>query len=673
MRCAAVLLALGLVADYSAAETPSWQELTVAANEAQSRGLWAAAEQYMEEAWTVIQRTGAGEEDFPSGVEMVVNFYNAEGQGLKADAVLRGAETAVEQLPPRHPNRLAILTIKAQTYDGQGRAIEALPVHEQLLSIQVKMYGPDSMEARGSLEMLAHSHDRSGELEKAEALFQRLNSMTFRDSQRLVVIDGPRFHRRGRFCCASFGVTGVESSSLADFYDRHGRFADAEKAYQAAIARAERDDAEKHGLEAALGAYQNFLRSHRRFAEAQQIQARIMERHQNTGNPPDPYLDFADRVGQASLYLEAEQYDEANKVYEKALTHFGTDSGQYGNLLQNYASALIQQGKLDQAEGLVQELEQHATSDPNDYTHEGALSLLAQIREKAGDQKGGEAYRTELTAIQRSRGSVNDFAAISDDIAGAQASLSQGNVDQAWSTIERVLTRIESEGILYMGFLNQVAGLSGSFPEKNRELADRLIDRVLAIQDRMLPPSHPLYDPGLAANYARHPVDAARIWSKHILALESANGSDSLRLVDPLNQLANLLQQERPREAAAMVRRALNVQEKTSGPNSEAVLSTLARLASMYFDVGDLAGALEACEREIGLSGRLYGRTTTHAHNLASAAQIYAQWQQFDHALELAREALEIASQPEYASETEFFRGLLDTLEKQKAAVVQSR
>ena len=667
MRSAAASLVLALAAMHSAADTPTWQELTQSANEAQSEGHWAAAEQLVQNAWTVLRQNGAGEADFPSGVLTVVSFYTNGGLGLKAEAILREAENTSAQLPPEHLNRLAILGVKAQTYGNLGRLIDATAVYEQILTMQAKTYGPDSPECRETLQTLANSYDRSGELEKAEALFARLDSLRDRpanpQSRRFVMmIDGP--------INISFGGRRFERSSLADFYDRHGRFADAEKAYLAAIARAEPDDAVKHGLEPALGAYQNYLRNHRRFTEAQQIQARIMERHQSSGNPPDVNLDFADRVGQAQLYFEAGQYEQADKVYEDALTHFGPDSGQYGSLLQNYASLLVQQGKLDQAEALVHDLDQHATSDPNDYTHDGALSLMAQIRDKAGDQDGANAYRVKLSEIQRSRG-WNVPSGINEDTASAQVLLSQGHVDEAWSKIESALAHIDSDGLQNIGYLGQIVNLSGAFPEKNGELADYLIERVEAIQDRKLAATHPLYNPWLIANYERHgdPLGAGRFWSKYLLAIESANGPDSIRLVDPLRQLANVLQaQQNGREAVTATRRVLDIQEKTSGPNCEVVLATLNRLGSLYFGSGNATAAVEAYEREIGLSRRLYGASRNHAGNLVNTAQTYAQWHQFDRAIELASEAVQIMSNPEYASELETFHSVLATIEKQKSA-----
>jgi tetratricopeptide (TPR) repeat protein len=296
---------------------------------------------------------------------------------------------------------------------------------------------------------------------------------------------------------------------------------------------------------------------------------------------------------------------------------------------------------------------------------------MAQIREKAGDQQGAGAYRAELTAIQSSRTAANETSGINEDIASAQALLSQGHLDQAWSKIESALSRIDSEGLRNIGYLGQIVNLSGAFAEKNGELADQFIERVQTIQDRKLPAAHPLYNPWLIANYDRHGDQAsiARIWSKYFLAIESANGPDSPRLVDPLNQIANVLQaQEGGRPAITAVRRVLTIQERTSGENSEAVIQTLTWLGSMYFGLGNPSAAMEAYEREISMSRRFYGASRNHAINLSKTAQSFSQWRQFDRAMELANEALDIMSKPEHASELEFFRGIMATIEKQKAA-----
>ena len=83
-----------------------------------------------------------------------MNFYASAGQSLQSDAILHGAEAAVALLPPEHPNRLAILTLKAQTCQNQSRGVEAQASYEQVFPLHAKPFGEDSFEARGSLRTI---------------------------------------------------------------------------------------------------------------------------------------------------------------------------------------------------------------------------------------------------------------------------------------------------------------------------------------------------------------------------------------------------------------------------------------------------------------------------------------------------------------------------------------
>jgi hypothetical protein len=119
------------------------------------------------------------------------------------------------------------------------------------------------------------------------------------------------------------------------------------------------------------------------------------------------------------------------------------------------------------------------------------------------------------------------------------------------------------------GFLNEIAQFGQLVPGKNGAIVDQLIERVAAIQGRMLGPTDPLYNPWLVPNYyestERWP-EAERTENGYILALESANAPNHPRLSQPLLQLANLLRrQNRLLGDAAAARRALNIQEKTNG------------------------------------------------------------------------------------------------------------
>jgi len=71
----------------------------------------------------------------------------------------------------------------------------------------------------------------------------------------------------------------------------------------------------------------------------------------------------------------------------------------------------------------------------------------------------------------------------------------------------------------------------------------------------------------------------------------------------------------------------------------------------LYFNLQDQTTAVEASGRQIRLSSRISGRALSHAHTLTNTAQVYARHHRFDRAIGLATEALDIASQPEYAGQ----------------------
>ena len=77
---------------------------------------------------------------------------------------------------------------------------------------------------------------------------------------------------------------------------------------------------------------------------------------------------------------------------------------------------------------------------------------------------------------------------------------------------------------------------------------------------------------------------------------------------------------------------------------------------------------MESYERQIRISGKTHGGTLQHAQVLISAAVLDPQLRQFDRAIELASEAVEIASQPENDPlNADNFRNILDSVRRQKA------
>jgi tetratricopeptide (TPR) repeat protein len=243
--------------------------------------------------------------------------------------------------------------------------------------------------------------------------------------------------------------------------------------------------------------------------------------------------------------------------------------------------------------------------------------------------------------------------------------------------VDHALTAVQAEPYKSAGYLGQIATIANSLADKNRDLADELIERLTRIQDLTLTPAHPLYNPWPAASYYENHGrwrEAEGTWNAYMVALENAGGPESTRLTEPLLQIANLFnQQGRYQDAVASAQRALSIEEKAKGPNSSDLLRLLGVVGQYYFNLQDAPRAMEYYERKIGLSNRTHGRTQVHAQTLAEVAEIYIQHQQLDRAIELASQAVDIASQTDCDQQARnSFRMVLDSARQQKTAATRS-
>lgn len=95
-------------------------------------------------------------------------------------------------------------------------------------------------------------------------------------------------------------------------------------------------------------------------------------------------------------------------------------------------------------------------------------------------------------------------------------------------------------------------------------------------------------------------------------------------------------------DAVTTERKVLNIEEATKGPNSEAVIQTLGLLGQLYFDLQNESAAMEVYEQQIRLDSKMLGHALQHAQTLTNVALGYADHRQFDRAIELTTEALDI-------------------------------
>src|SRR5215472_7250917 len=114
-----IATALALHAQNQTAADESLSSALQNADETLAKGRFAEGQELLQSIWRLVQLEGPGNERYPSNVQRVVNAYTSIGQDLKAGQILHDAELSVAKLPPAHPVRLSILTLKAQTYNNQ--------------------------------------------------------------------------------------------------------------------------------------------------------------------------------------------------------------------------------------------------------------------------------------------------------------------------------------------------------------------------------------------------------------------------------------------------------------------------------------------------------------------------------------------------------------------------
>lgn len=77
----------------------------------------------------------------------------------------------------------------------------------------------------------------------------------------------------------------------------------------------------------ALGAYEHFLQEHHHYREAKQVQIRVIQLRQNSGLEPNANRDVTEHVNLVNIYMDAGQFDRANKVFDQARVELETSPG----------------------------------------------------------------------------------------------------------------------------------------------------------------------------------------------------------------------------------------------------------------------------------------------------------------------------------------------------------
>ena len=149
---------------------------------------------------------------------------------------------------------------------------------------------------------------------------------------------------------------------------------------------------------------------------------------------------------------------------------------------------------------------------------------------------------------------------------------------------------------------------------------------------------------GVALLNAGRVGDAAKLVARAIEIQDKAGAANSLSFADSMDTLATAVAaQGRTAEAVAHYQRALAIRTKVAGAETPANARTLNHLASLYDSTGRYRDAEPLYQRALTVARRNYGpKSAEAAVCLNNLAGLYAEQRQFGRAEPLFRQALDI-------------------------------
>lgn len=219
-----------------------------------------------------------------------------------------------------------------------------------------------------------------------------------------------------------------------------------------------------------------------------------------------------------------------------------------------------------------------------------------------------------------------------------QISAAERNAPTGRYEVKLVALKNPSEDERSLEEARRLSGESRSLRQKAKyDEALPLIERALAIREKVLGPDHPAVADSLHALAVLYDNkgDYAKAEPHNLRALairEKALGPDHPEVAKTLNNLAWIygIRQDYAK-AEAFYRRALALQDKALGPDHAEVATTLNDLGLLYFDKGDYDQSILVNERVLAIRERTLGPDDAgFAKGLSNLARVY--WKKGDYA-----------------------------------------
>ena len=404
-------------------------------------------------------------------------------------------------------------------------------------------------------------------------------------------------------------------NALAGLYRKQGRYADAEKFHDRALAIREKALGPDHpDVAETLSDLALVFATQGRFGEAEPPNRRALAIRQRALGADHPLV-ATSLNNLALLYYRQGRYAEAEPLYARALAisrkTFGPDHADVAVTLDNLAGLYFAQGRYGEAERRRKRaLAIRETSLGPDHPDVArTLSNLALLYQTQGRYGEVEPLFDRALAI-REAALAPDHPDVGETLNNlALHYAAQGRYGAAERRYKRALVIREQAlgpGHPRVGIL--LSNLASLLTRQARhDEAEQLHERALAIREAAHGPDHPnvavsLNNLAALYNQADRYGEAEPLLRRALTIWQRAFGADHPDVATALNNLALLHAAEgRPDVAEPQFKRALAIRERTLGPDHPRVATSLNNLAATYDDQGRFGEALPLHQRALAI------------------------------------------------------------------------
>jgi tetratricopeptide (TPR) repeat protein len=642
MHAIAFVLSMQLLAAQAPAPIPSWIEVFQRIySESQSVKL-GANDSVVEQAWTGVLQAGPQNPYFQQGAGYVAHYYSSQGYELKATQTWLRAIEMSRSLPTVTSLRQQL----ASHYQNSQQLRKAAETYRGLLG----EIGPEDFVVRASaLNQLAWVEDQMGELEAAEAHFREADAM-WKKGPAMAPGTTRWFSPAGSARVAAFTRNGMTvgrfgPGGLASFYERHGRFAEAEAFLQQTIAEARQQNS-LPSVRSATQQYIQLLRSTRRLDEAIALSSKLIGEEAASSDPSTANFALLDRQMIAHMMTEAGQKDEAITILRQNIDTAPTPDAK-GQALQALSQMLVTQQRFEDAEKAIEAARQFAASSgPNHmYLQQSLNHVQAQVRDMQRRPEEAAELRRPLVSPPPSSGPVPIWTLLEP----VQRAIGTHNYDAAIAMVENLLPSVTERAASNPAEIAAIVQIATQLPVGAGK--NRLLGQALSLLDGITPADHPrlieaygqiVFPLGTTDGMQDQALPVLDRMEKIMIA---TRGEDSPALNQINRHRVQLLQQVQNWEAAiAENKKMADRSEAAAGPRSQIVLNDLRELAMLHQQTGNFVEEervrLDILKRS---EGQADGFRINDLRNLANTVYRLGRKEQaleyMDRAIELAKKS----------------------------------